>query len=108
MGWTVSFVNQVAQAELDALPLDMQSRFARIADMIEGFGLPAMREPHVKHLNGKLWEIRLKGRDGIGRSIYIAASGQRVIVLRTFVKKTQKTPSQELELALQRMKEIRE
>ena len=67
-----------------------------------------MREPYAKHLSGKLWELRLTGRDGIARSIYVTASGQRVIVLRTFVKKTQKTPPRELDIALARMKEIRE
>lgn len=42
--------------------------------MIRDNGLPALREPYVKHLAGKLWEMRLKGRDGIARSIYVAAS----------------------------------
>jgi phage-related protein len=86
----------------------MSARFARIVDMISARGLMAMREPQVKHLTGKLWEMRLKGRDGIARSIYVAASGQRVVVLRTFVKKTEKTPVHEIEIALARMKEIRE
>jgi phage-related protein len=66
-----------------------------------------VHEPHVKHLDGKLWEMRLKGRDGIARSIYVAASGQRLVVLRTFVKKTQETPRREIEIAFERMKEIR-
>jgi phage-related protein len=67
-----------------------------------------MREPYAKHLSGKLWELRLTGRDGIARSIYVTASGQRVIVLRTFIEKTQKTPPREMNIALARMKEIRE
>lgn len=46
----------------------------------------------MKHLEDKLWEMRLTGKTGIARSIYITASGQRIVVLRTFVKKTQKTP----------------
>ncbi len=61
----------------------------------------------MKHLIGKLWEIRLKGRDGIARSIYVAASGRRVVVLRTFVKKTQETPRRENEIAQARMKEVK-
>jgi phage-related protein len=65
-----------------------------------------MREPYVKHLEGKLWEMRLKGRDGIARSVYVTANGKRVVVLRTFVKKTQKTPPRELKLARARAKEI--
>jgi phage-related protein len=108
MSWTVSFVNALAEAELNALPEDMQMRFGRIARLIAEFGLAAVHEPYVKHLTGKLWEMRMKGRDGIARSIYVAASGQRVIVLRTFVKKTEKTPPREIDLALARMKEIRE
>jgi len=50
--------------------------------------------------------MRLTGRDGIARSIYVAASGQRVVVLRTFIKKTQTTPPREIEIALLRMKEL--
>jgi phage-related protein len=46
-------------------------------------------------------------RSGIARSIYMAKVGQRVIVLRTFVKKTQKTPRREIELALERARNVR-
>jgi phage-related protein len=106
VSWTVVFVSAVAQAEVDALPEDMQMRFARITDMIRDLGLMAMREPYVKHIDGKLWEMRLKGEDGIARSLYMAARGERVVVLRTFVKKTDKTPRREIELAFARMKEI--
>ena len=106
MSWTVGFVNALAEAEVKALPQDMIARFLRIGDLIGSQGLPAMREPQVKHLTGKLWEMRLKGRDGIARSIYVAASGRRVIVLRTFVKKTESTPQREIELAFMRMREL--
>jgi phage-related protein len=108
MSWTVVFVNEAAQAEVDALPNDMQMRFAHLSDLIRDLGLLAMREPYVKHLDGKLWEMRLKGQDGIARSIYVAATGQRVVVLRTFVKKTEKTPRREIEIAFARLKEITE
>ncbi|HEY1630000.1 MAG TPA: type II toxin-antitoxin system RelE/ParE family toxin [Rhizomicrobium sp.] len=107
MSWSV-IVDERAAAEIRLLPADMKGRFLRITQMIENNGLTALREPHVKHLDGKLWEIRLKGRDGIARSIYATASGQRVIVLRTFVKKTRKTPPQELKIALARLKEYEE
>ena len=98
----------MAEAEIRALPFDMQAHFARLTDVFRDHGLRAMREPYAKHLSGKLWELRLKGRDGIARSIYVTASGERVIVLRTFVKKTQKTPPREIDIALARMKEVRE
>jgi phage-related protein len=60
----------------------------------------------VKHLEGKLWELRLTGRDGIARAVYVTAIGRRVIVVRAFVKKTQRTPPAEIKLALRRAKEI--
>jgi phage-related protein len=58
--------------------------------------------PHVKHIEGKLWEIRATGRDGIARALYVTTAPRRVIVLCAFVKKTQKTPRREIELALRR------
>jgi phage-related protein len=67
-----------------------------------------MREPHVKHLEGSLWEMRIAGKDGISRAIYITAKGCRVVVVRVFVKKTRKTPRREIDLALERAKEVTE
>jgi phage-related protein len=60
----------------------------------------------VKHLEGKLWELRITGRDGIARAIYVSLSGRRLSVLQVFVKKTQRAPKEELELARRRMKAI--
>jgi phage-related protein len=61
-------------------------------------------EPHVKHVEGRLWEMRLRGRSGISRALYVTATGQRVLIVRVFVKKTEKTPRREIELALARTK----
>ena len=61
MTWTATFVNSAAEVEVKTLPLDMSARFTRISDLIVEFGLVEMREPLVKHLTGKLWEMRLKG-----------------------------------------------
>nr|WP_255697613.1 type II toxin-antitoxin system RelE/ParE family toxin [Pseudacidovorax sp. NFM-22] len=60
----------------------------------------------VKHLEDKLWELRIRGKDGIARAIYLTAVRRRVVIVRVFVKKTQKTPKHELELARQRAKEV--
>jgi len=103
--WIVE-VLPAAVGELEALPADLLARFLRLTELIEASGLPALREPDVKHLTGKLWEMRLKGRSGIARALYIAVVGRRVVVLRVFVKKTQKTPQHELALALARAKEV--
>ena len=56
----------------------------------------------MKHVQGKIWEIRLSGKSGIARSLYVTASGRRVIIVRTFIKKTEKMPKQEIELVHKR------
>ncbi len=104
--WTVTYLDEASKAEVDTLPESLRASFGRIVEMIQSHGLERMREPYVKHLEGKLWEMRLKGKDGIARSVYVSASGRRVVILRTFVKKTQKTPSRELKLARRRAKEV--
>ena len=106
MAWTVETLNDVVDAELEDLPADMQASFVLISGLIEEFGLERVREPHVKHVRGSLWEMRLKGRDGISRALYVTAVGGRVVVVRVFLKKTQKTPNREIDLALKRAKEL--
>lgn len=106
MSWRVEILNEIVAAEIAALPADMQARFLRLADRIGQGGLQSLGEPHVKHVEGKLWELRLTGRDGIARALYVTAIGRRVVVVRAFVQKTQKTPAGEIKLALRRAKEI--
>ena len=106
MSWTVQFLDAEVESEVAALPEDMQAKLFRIIDMIEQFGLVAMREPYVKHLEKSLWEMRMKGRDGIARAIYVTVSGKRAVIVRVFRKKTQKTPRSELRLALRRAETV--
>jgi phage-related protein len=103
----VEILDRRVERELNALAQDVRQRFLRIAELIELHGVVAMREPHVKHLGGKLWEMRMKGRDGIARAIYITAVGECVVVLHAFDKKTQKTPARALEIARERAKEVK-
>jgi phage-related protein len=91
---------------LESLPADVQAGFLRISRLIETEGLHKVREPHVKHLEGPLWVMRMKGKDGIARPAYVTASRFRVVVVRVFPRKTQKTPRREIELALRRPREV--
>ena len=106
MAWIVETLNATVDTEVNALPADMRAQLSRISLMIEEFGLERMREPHVKHLRGPIWEMRMRGRDGISRALYVAANGKRVVIVRVFVKKTQQTPNREIHLALSRAKEV--
>lgn len=105
--WAVETLNTAVDAEIAALPTDLRARLVRVANLIEAMGLDQLPHDTVKHLEGKLWEIRVKGRTGISRAIYVTATGKRVVIVRVFVKKTQKTPNKELELARTRAKEVR-
>lgn len=107
MNWKVEILNESVEQEIDALPEDMQAKLLRIIEMIGATGLERMREPYVKHLQKSLWEMRMTGRDGISRAIYVTASGKRVVIVRAFVKKTQKTPRSEIILALRRAEDVK-
>lgn len=96
----------VAATELEAMPADIRARFGRIANLIETHGIEQVREPHIKHLKDRLWEMRMTGRDGIVRALYVTAAERRVVVVRVFTKKTQKTPAREIGLAIRRAKEV--
>jgi phage-related protein len=104
--WIVELLDGRVREELDALPADMKARFRRIVELIQSYGFDQLREPHVRHLEGSLWEMRMKGKDGISRAIYVTAKGRRVVVVRVFVKKAQRTPRREIDLALERAKEV--
>ena len=99
-------LDEGVKAALDALAPDIRARFARIVELIQAHGLERVREPYVKHLEGPVWEMRMKGKDGIARTAYVTASGRRVVVVHVFEKKTQKTPRREIEMALRRAKEV--
>lgn len=104
--WTVEFLDDGVEAEFLAIAKDLQARLVRITDLIESYGLQNLGMPHVRHLQDKLWEIRGKGKSGIARALYVAVVGRRIVILRVFVNKSQKTPPGEIALALSRMKEI--
>ena len=107
MRWTVETLNDTVDAEIEALPRDMRSRLVRLSATIEQAGFQGPPREAVKRLEDRLWELRLTARDGISRAIYVTAAVQRVVIVRVFVKKTQKTPPRELEIARQRAKEVR-
>lgn len=104
--WKVITLDETVDAEIEALPNDQKAKFFWIAKLIQEHGLERVREPYVKHIESGLWEIRMKGRDGISRALYVVAKPKRVVVLKVFVKKTQKTPRKEIQQALKKAEEI--
>lgn len=102
MAWRVEVLDETVARELAALPDKHQARYLRIVSLIEATGLLNVGKPYVENLEGKLWEMRMSAPSGISRALYVAATGQRVVVVRAFVKKTRKTPRREIDLALRR------
>ena len=86
-------------------PKSILANFLHIVEMIETFG-PHLGKPHTAPMGGGLFEIRAKGKEGIGRSLFCTSKGCEIIILHSFVKKTQKTPKKELDLARKRLKEL--
>ena len=107
MGWTV-FLDERLESWLNDTPKDIKARIINIVDLLAEHGPQNVREPYVKHLQGKLYEIRAKGKDGIARVFYFTMTGQRIVLLHGFIKKAQKTSKRELAIAVVRMKEILE
>jgi phage-related protein len=105
-GWKVEFLNDTAEAEFDGLPTEIKAKIIRISQLIEQVGVFSVKEPYVRHLQGKIWEIRASGKEKVARALYTTVTGKRVIIVRTFVKKTRKTPKREIEIARQRIMEF--
>ena len=106
MKWRVRTLDDAVEREILSLPLDMQRRLNQLIAVVESAGLAGLPPKAVKHLEDKLWELRITGRDGISRVIYVTLTGRRVMLLCAFVKKQQKTPKAELSLARKRLAHI--
>jgi phage-related protein len=94
-------------AELESLEASLKARFLHICELLETFGPANVGLPHVRFLMERLWEIRMRGKNGIARAIYVTVTDKRIVVVHAFVKKTQKTPQAAIKTALDRAKEIR-
>ena len=107
MTWTVTFLDARVEAEMEEQANDIKARFKRVRLLIGEFGLEGLPRKYVDHVQGPMWELRLRGQDGITRALYVIASGKRVVIVRVFAKKTPKPPQREIKLALDRAKEVK-
>ncbi|UQB42573.1 type II toxin-antitoxin system RelE/ParE family toxin [Thiomicrospira microaerophila] len=102
--WTIKFYTGV-ENDIREMPVGIRSRMVKLLEVIQIKG-PDLGEPMTKPMGKGLFEIRAKGTEGIGRSLFCYQKGRMIVVLYAFVKKTQKTPKTILEIARQRQKEI--
>ena len=105
MTWTVTFFNEKVKEETLGFPEGILADFLHIVEIIEEFG-PAIGKPYTATMGAGLFELRARGIEGIGRSLFCMVKGREIIVLNSFIKKTQKTPKTEIDKARKRMKEL--
>ncbi|MBT4501126.1 MAG: type II toxin-antitoxin system RelE/ParE family toxin [Gemmatimonadetes bacterium] len=105
MPYLIEYFHPRVKAEIEGWPVGILANYARMVELLMEFG-PNLRMPHSRAMGGGLFELRPRGREGIGRAFYCYVTGQRVIVLHAFVKKTRTTPQYDLRIARKRMKEV--
>ncbi len=103
--WTVSFHSRRVEGEILALSTGFIARFIRYAERMEIYG-PDLGMPHTRAMGDGLFELRIKAPEGVARVFYCTVVSRRIIFLHQFVKKTDKTPLKELQVARLRMKEV--
>ncbi len=103
--WQIEFYNQRLRSIIEEWPDGIYADFLRLAGVMREYGAD-LRMPHSRAMGKGLFELRCKGREGIGRAFYCTVVGKKIVILRAFIKKTEKTPDNELVIAHKRQKEI--
>ncbi len=105
MPYQLLYYNESVESELDAWPVGLRARFRALTIRMEEYG-PNLGMPHTKALGNGLFEIRAKAKEGIGRVFFCTLVGRKIIILHSFIKKSDKTPHNELNIAIIRLKEV--
>ena len=106
MAYSISYYSREVQEDIMSLPVSLQARYIGLTERMLEYG-PNLGLPHTDAFGAGLFELRLKSADGIARVFFCTMVEQEIIMLHSFIKKTQKTPLKEIKLAKQRMKELK-
>ncbi len=104
--WTISFYNEKIENQTLSFPPGILANLIHILELIEKFG-PNLGKPHTSPMGKGLFEIRAKGREGIGRSFFCTIKSKEIVILHSIVKKTQKLPKKDLDISIKRMREVK-
>ena len=105
MRYSIDYFHSRVKAAIESWPVGILADYARNVELLMEFG-PNLRMPHSRAMGSGLFELRPRGREGIGRVFYCFVIGQRVVILHAFIKKTPGTPEKELKIVRKRMKEV--
>ncbi len=104
--WKINYYNESVEGEVLNLPDTLLAKYIRLTEIMQEHG-PRLGMPHTKAMGDNLFELRLKGREGIARVFYCTVVKQEILMLHMIIKKQQETPFKELNLARERLKEVR-
>ena len=105
VNWSVEYYSDKVARAIARMPAGLLARYLRLTEVMEEFG-PDLGSPHTRAMGQRLFEIRLKAKEGISRVFYCTKAGRRIVMLHMFVKKSQKTPQKQLRVARRRLKEV--
>jgi phage-related protein len=105
MPFEIEYFHERVLSEVESWPVDVLADYARLVELLSEHG-PSLRLPHSRAFGEGLFELRPRGRSGIGRAFYCFMVERRIVVLHAFIKKSQQTPDRELKLARKRQKEL--
>jgi phage-related protein len=105
MSWIIDYYSEEVRCEINELPVGIRASYARLTELLEEFGLE-LRMPHSRAMGDGLFELRPRGREGIARVFYCMKVGRKIVMLHSFIKKTNETPKRELDIARRRQKEV--
>ena len=105
MDWSITYFDEKVEREILRLPATLLARYIRLTDVMTEFG-PNLGMPHTRAMGDGLFELRLRGRDGIARVFFCTMVRSRIVMLHVFIKKSQRTPAKDSLIARRRLKEV--
>ena len=106
MDYTIAYYSEAVQDQITELPDTLAAQYVVLTRRMVALG-PNLGEPHTKAFGDGLFELRLKGEEGIARVFFCTLVGKRIVMLHSFIKKSERTPRREREIAETRMKEVK-
>ena len=103
--WSISYFSRKVFKEIKSLPGGLKARYLALTEKMQECG-PDLGMPHTRFLETGIFEIRIKGQEGIARAFFCTQKDKDIMILHSFIKKTQKTPRKELDIARARLKEV--
>lgn len=106
MKWTIDYFDEQIQEWINTLPVSIRAHYAKLTELLMEFGID-LRFPYSRPMGEGLFELRPKGKEGIARIFYCFLIGRRIVILHGFIKKTDETPTKELNIARKRIKRVK-